>query len=950
MADDWGNDPLVGAAPEITTIRVTASKPRLTADDIKKRAVAQGYSEAGAAGIAQNFMRESGGDPAVMGDNNTSGGLGQWHLDRLDALKDFAKASKKDWQDPDVQFDFFDKDMKEKYPKLREKLTKETDTAAAEDAFKRVYERPKSIMWDNVPGNERYRFSDAAMNEHNGRKHTSVVAMSPDDYLDLSPPMDEGFGRSKAGRSLIESVGRGDPVESIPTLDIAADGATGTVTDQDGRHRAALAKEAGLPTIPVAMRGKGLDGVSELVAPHGTILPNDFPKAPERKGSGPLDWLIPRAAAAEGEDWGNDPLVGGAEGASWGNDELTAGPAKPAPDSALTRFGTGLKDIPVAALQLGARLRRGFPTAGIDKYVREREADIQEGRGPDAGIDWARLGGNVLATGPLALAGPVAAGFRGAVAAGTALSGAAAGALQPAPGGNFLAEKAGQIGLGAIGGVLGAGAGVLAGKALQFLNPLIRYVQGIAGPKALDSAAAKEVLRRIAQDAKAGGPTAQDMLDIVNAAPSKPLTLADVGGENVLATAGRMARAPGESRQVMTNFLNDRDMAAGPRLVADVDSAFGGGSAYDAATALNQSRMIAARPHYEAAYEHPAINPDLLKPEGQIGVMLSRPSMRAGMANARKIAAEEGRDVNTLGIDLDAQGEPKFTKVPSWQTLDYVKRGLDDVVESYRDKTTGRLVLDTFGRAADATRTEFRNTVKGLNPEYAKALEAYSGPSQSIDALKAGQGFLRQRPEEITRRLATLSEGDREFYKLGAADTLRQAVAKKGVEGDEAKAIMRSQYMRDQLRPLFDTDAAYNRFVNSVAAEGRMFGTRFNVLRGSQTAARVAEDRSPETEAFAHAARGALNIAHGNWLGAGVNAVKSALSLGRAPDTELNAAIAKILTMPIRQPGSAGRDLLENFGLYLPTTRNYLMEGARRAAPVVAPIAGATAAQAVPGP
>ena len=98
-----------------------------------------------------------------------------------------------------------------------------------------------------------------------------------------------------------------------------------------------------------------------------------------------------------------------------------------------------------------------------------------------------------------------------------------------------------------------------------------------------------------------------------------------------------------------------------------------------------------------------------MNPEtGAIGTLLPRPSMRAGMANAMKIATEEGRNPNVLGIDLNAQGEPVFTRVPSWQTLDYLKRGLDNVVEQYRDKATGKLVLDTYGRAAKLTRQQFR--------------------------------------------------------------------------------------------------------------------------------------------------------------------------------------------------------------------------------------------------
>ncbi len=300
------------------TVTATAQRPRLAFDDIKQRAIAKGYSEAGADGIAQNFMRESGGNPATIGDHRTSAGLGQWHLDRLDALKGYAAKAKQDWRSPDVQFDFFDQEMRDKYPTLRKQLIAADDPAKAEDAFKRIYERPASVMWQTRPGNDKYQFSDDALAEHAGRKNTSIVAMSPNDYLDLSPPLEDGFGSDRQGKALIASLCRGEPVDSIPTLDINADGVTGTVADQDGRHRAVLAQQAGLDAIPVAIRGKSQDGVSELVGPSGAVVPNDFAKQPDTSRGGVLSWLghalVPPAEAATVaaeplDDPANDPRL-----------------------------------------------------------------------------------------------------------------------------------------------------------------------------------------------------------------------------------------------------------------------------------------------------------------------------------------------------------------------------------------------------------------------------------------------------------------------------------------------------------------------------------------------------------------------------------------------------------------------------------------------------------------
>ena len=100
-----------------------------------------------------------------------------------------------------------------------------------------------------------------------------------------------------------------------------------------------------------------------------------------------------------------------------------------------------------------------------------------------------------------------------------------------------------------------------------------------------------------------------------------------------------------------------------------------------------------------------------------------------------------------------------------------------------------------------------------------------------------------------------------------------------------------------------------------------MFGTRFQVLGGSQTAARMAEDGTPLTEAAMHAAHGADHAMKGNLLGAISRGLATAKALGKREDPQLNAAIARILTGT--GPGG-GNDLLRRAAAAMPATRNHL--------------------------
>jgi hypothetical protein len=989
----------------------TSPAGKLSYGDMIQKWKDRGLSDAGARGMADNMTRESSGDPTAIGPGGHAIGLFQHEGPRREALEKFAKARGTSPTDPDTQVDFAHKELREQYPQLLATLQKTTDRDAAEDSVKRLFERPKSTLWRNradgagpVLGTDDYHFSPYAMQEHAKRPNTDVVMMPPDDYLDLSPVLGGKPFNSPAGRSLLSSVDRGEPIEAIPTLDVDVNGPTGKVTDQDGRHRALLAKHAGLDAIPVAIQKNGKGDPTELVGAQGKVLPNNFAKAetpgeqreatdaPRRKPRSLLqqvgDAIIPRAEAAEADGAEENPYAkyvtpdnpqAGKGGDADENPYLkyvtpdesaaqaTGQPAEE-PDgavmSAVKGAGYGLGKTLLSGEELAGEGLKAIGASSVGGWMvddaRQGLKKIGDEIAPDqAAHPWATGAGELAGSVPFPLGvaggiGKLAIRAAGSKLGGNALAaagaGAVSGALQPGDADNFWADKAAHT---AGGAVLGLAGNAAVRKAADWIAPKMRpiheFVERVTGKKASDTPGAMAVIKRMETDARNGGPTAQDMIDLANATPGKPLTLADLGGPEVMALAGRVARARGgDGRSKLTNFLNQRDRNAGQRLAADVNSDVQRGSAYDMGKALDGARKQAARPAYEKAYAQLPINPDEMQPNGRIGALMNRPVFRAGMKNAIKISAEEGVPLTTLGVDLDAQGEPFFTAVPTWRTLDYVKRGMDDVIEEFRSDVTGRLKLNTYGRAADATRTDYRNALRDLNKELGAAYDVYSGPSTSLDAMHAGQDFLNRSPEEIADRIKNFGAGDREFYKVGAADTLRTRLEKKGIHADEAKAIIGNPYMARQLRPLFDSDAAYQRFINSVMAEGRMFGSRYEILGGSQTAARRAEDHSPEIEALVHAARMGLHLKGGNLHAAGraFLATRNALDSMRIPRE--NSGIADILTTPLATGATHARMAdFKNFMAALPTTRahmarNQLANMARASAPAAAVAAGQT--------
>lgn len=139
--------------------------------------------------------------------------------------------------------------------------------------------------------------------------------------------------------------------------------------------------------------------------------------------------------------------------------------------NALERLGRGFADVTQGVTQLGLGVKDAF-TGGTeaDQYTADKTAELQayeKGRGPDAGMDFMRLGGNVLATAPaMLIPGAGAAGLGARVASGAAQGAASSAAMFTPEGESKTAQTLTGAALGgalpvAIQGIKAAGRSIL---------------------------------------------------------------------------------------------------------------------------------------------------------------------------------------------------------------------------------------------------------------------------------------------------------------------------------------------------------------------------------------------------------------------------------------------------------------------------------------------------------
>jgi hypothetical protein len=331
-----------------------------------------------------------------------------------------------------------------------------------------------------------------------------------------------------------------------------------------------------------------------------------------------------------------------------------------------------------------------------------------------------------------------------------------------------------------------------------------------------------------------------------------PMSLADTGAQ-MATLGGQVVRRSPDAAQIAQDTFGARARGQIDRLGQSVTTNLGPvGNVPQMSEDLLKQARTQARPLYDAAYAAPGAGAAY----PQIKPFLAKPSVQNALGRARNIAAEEGRDPTTLGFDLDPQGNPTLTRVPSWQTLDYVKRGLDDTVDAARDPLTQR--LNTAGNAINDTRKSFLSTLDNANPLYGQARRAYAGPMEATNALQAGQDAFTANPNQLGVDLANTAPGNISQMQLGYRGALMDRANSARYASNPFDATLGTPAAEQRLASLYPNNPGNAALLRTRDLEGQLARTNNTVLGNSLTAARQIADAdfaaNPLIEAGLHGA------------------------------------------------------------------------------------------------
>lgn len=236
---------------------------------------------------------------------------------------------------------------------------------------------------------------------------------------------------------------------------------------------------------------------------------------------------------------------------------------------------------------------------------------------------------------------------------------------------------------------------------------------------------------------------------------------------------------------------------------------------------------------------------------------LFKEALGPGMQIERLEALAQRRPVNYSDYALNEAGE--VIRTPNMKLLNAAKKGIDALIEKYRDPTTGKLNLDATGHAIVDAQKEFVKELDRVNPDYASARQAWSGPARANAAMIKGRNVFKTHPEDVKKIYEGLSPNEQKHFKMGVAEALKDQISESSVTAPAirklAKNTLDNSRIKEQVRPLFKNDVEYNRFLDAVTNERKILESRTRYVRGSQSAERLADEQAAAQEGVGQAAR-----------------------------------------------------------------------------------------------
>jgi len=349
-------------------------------------------------------------------------------------------------------------------------------------------------------------------------------------------------------------------------------------------------------------------------------------------------------------------------------------------------------------------------------------------------------------------------------------------------------------------------------------------------------------------------------------------------GANIRQQAEGLAAMPGNAQSVVRGALDERAAGASQRVVDATNEALGQPvNTLAMADDIIARRSAAAKPLYEHAYSQP------VPYTRELEALLKRPATAQALRKARALAANEGIPSQQWFANVADDGAVTIGRVPDVRQLDLTKRALDDMIG-----TAKRAGNSNEARILTGLKNDLVGMVDSAVPSYARARNAYSGPTLVLEAMEEGQSLFRNpvTPAQVERTLAGMGASEREAFQQGARAAIADIMGTARNDANAARALFEKGYNREKLAMLVGEDNAAA-LINRLGHERTFMDTRNSVLGNTATPRRAEVMRELGGEVNDHGLlRNMMNMRFG----------------------DAAASMVRPVTRPFRQPGIESRN------------------------------------------
>jgi hypothetical protein len=319
-----------------------------------------------------------------------------------------------------------------------------------------------------------------------------------------------------------------------------------------------------------------------------------------------------------------------------------------------------------------------------------------------------------------------------------------------------------------------------------------------------------------------------------------PMTLADTN-PNLRSLAGAAVRRSPTAAGVAENALIPRSRGQIDRFQGAIQRDLGPtANIPQLSDEMIKAARLKAGPLYDQAYNAPPIS------SPKIDEVLNTPFGQDSLKRAIALAKNERVDPNTLSVQFDAAGDPVMQPTHSTRTLDYVKRGMDDVLEQYRNPITGKLDLGDMGQSQLGVKNDLLKEMDFRNPAYGQARAAYAGPAQEKDWIRRGGDAFKLDPNTLSFNASKIPADKMPLAQLGYRGALSDAGNSVGYGSNPFERTLGTPAAESRLNTMYPDSPGPANLLRQRDLERQMQNTSNDILGNSKTAQRGIAD-----EAFA---------------------------------------------------------------------------------------------------